>query len=103
MVGLFVVAAGVTAVAIPPALALGGPRRKRARMLDGASAASGATERTAAEGPDPDGLDPTEPGLALCRGAGYPPWRARPAAGRHRTRRTAGDDQGRRTQGREVP
>ena len=65
MVGLFVVAAGVTAVAIPPALALGGPRRRRARMLDGASAASGATERTAAEGPDADGLDPTEPGLAL--------------------------------------
>jgi len=65
MVGLFVVAAGVTAVAIPPALALGGPRTRRARMLNGASAASGATERTAAEGPDPDGLDPTEPGLAL--------------------------------------
>ena len=65
MVGLFVVAAGVTAVAIPPALALGGPRRKRARMLDGASAASGATERTAAEGSEADGLEPTEPGLAL--------------------------------------
>jgi hypothetical protein len=65
MVGLFVVAAGVTAVAIPPALALGGPRTRRARMLNGASAASGATERTAAEGPDADGLDPTEPGLAL--------------------------------------
>jgi hypothetical protein len=65
MVGLFVVAAGVTAVAVAPALALGGPRRRRARMLDGASAASGATERTAAEGPDADGLDTTEPGLAL--------------------------------------
>jgi MFS family permease len=65
MVGLFVVAAGVTAVAIPPALALGGPRRSRARMLDGASAASGATEGTAAEGSDADGLDSTEPGLAL--------------------------------------
>jgi hypothetical protein len=65
MVGLFVVAAGVTAVAIPPALALGGPRRSRTRMLDGASAASGATDRTAAEGSDADGLDPTEPGLAL--------------------------------------
>jgi hypothetical protein len=34
-------------------------------MLEGASAASGATDRTAAEGPDADGLDPTEPGLAL--------------------------------------
>ena len=34
MVGLFVVAAGVTAVAIPPALALGGRRGRRARMLD---------------------------------------------------------------------
>jgi MFS family permease len=65
MVGLFVVAAGVTAVAIPPALALGGPRRTRARMLDGASGASGATDRNAAEGPDADGLDPSEPGLAL--------------------------------------
>jgi MFS family permease len=64
-VGEVVVAAGVTAIAIPPALALGGPRRRRAGMLDGASAASGATERTAAEGPDADGLDPTEPGLAL--------------------------------------
>jgi MFS family permease len=65
MVGLFVVAAGVTAAAIPPALALGGPRRTRARMLDGASGASGATDRNAAEGPDADGLDPSEPGLAL--------------------------------------
>jgi MFS family permease len=65
MVGLFVVAAGVTAVAIPPALALGGPRRTRARMLDRASGASGATDRNAAEGPDADGLDPSEPGLAL--------------------------------------
>jgi MFS transporter, DHA2 family, triacylglyceride efflux pump len=64
MVGLFVVAAGVTALAVPPALALGGPRRERARMLDGASAASGATG-TAAEGTDADGLDSTEPGLAL--------------------------------------
>jgi hypothetical protein len=65
MVGLFVVAAGVTAVAVAPALALGGPRRRRARMLDSASAASGATERTAAEGPDADAIDPTETGLAL--------------------------------------
>jgi len=65
MVGLFVVAAGVTAIAIPPALALGGPRRSLAGMLDGASAASGATEGTAAEGSDADGLDSTEPGLAL--------------------------------------
>ncbi len=64
MVGLFVVAAGVTAVAIPPALALGGARRSRAGMLDGASAASGATDGTA-EGSDADGLDQTEAGLAL--------------------------------------
>jgi hypothetical protein len=55
----------VTAVAVPPALALGGPRRTRARMLDRASGASGATDRNAAEGPDADGLDPSEPGLAL--------------------------------------
>jgi hypothetical protein len=52
-------------LAIPPALALGGPRRSRARMLVGASAASGATDRTAAEGSDADDLDPAEPGLAL--------------------------------------
>jgi MFS family permease len=64
MVGLFVVAAAATALAVPPALALGGPRRERARMLDRASAASGATG-TAAEGTDADGLDSTEPGLAL--------------------------------------
>ena len=37
MVGLFVVAALVTAVAIPPSLALGGRRRERTRMLDGAA------------------------------------------------------------------
>ena len=49
----------------PAGPALGGPRRSRTRMLDGASAASGATEGTAAEGSDADGLDPAEPGLAL--------------------------------------
>jgi hypothetical protein len=58
MVGLFVVAAGVTAVAIPPSLTLGGRRRERARMLDGAD-----TQQL--EGPAVDGLDPPEPGLAL--------------------------------------
>ncbi|OGO51042.1 MAG: hypothetical protein A2Z32_06290, partial [Chloroflexi bacterium RBG_16_69_14] len=65
MVGLFVVAAAVTAVAIPPGLALGGRQRTRTRMLDGAPAARDATEGTAAGGPDTDGLDSPEPGLAL--------------------------------------
>ena len=65
MVGLFVVAAGVTAVAIPPALALGGRRRSRTRMLDGASAASGRDRGDRPGGSDADGLDPAEPGLAL--------------------------------------
>jgi hypothetical protein len=64
MVGLFVVAAVVTAVAIPPSLTLGG-RHSRARMLDGAPAATDATDGTAAEGSDADGLDSPEPGLAL--------------------------------------
>ena len=57
MVGLFVVAAAVTFVAIPPALALGGRRDRRTRML--------LTDLPTAEGPDPDGHDPAEPGLAL--------------------------------------
>jgi MFS family permease len=65
MVGLFVVAAAVTAVAIPPALALGGRRGSRTRMLDRASGAIDATDVTAPEGPDADGLDTPEPGLAL--------------------------------------
>jgi MFS family permease len=63
MVGLFVVAAAVTAVAVPPGLLLGG-RRGRTRMLGGAPAASDATGRTA-EGSDTDGRDSPEPGLAL--------------------------------------
>ena len=50
MVGLFVVAAAVTAVAIPPGLALGGRRRDRTRMLDRAPAAIDATG-TALQGP----------------------------------------------------
>ena len=58
MVGLFVVAAGVTAVAIPPGLALGGRRRERARMLAGADPRSSKDSTV-------DGLDPPEPGLAL--------------------------------------
>ena len=57
MVGLFVVAAGVTFVAIPPAMALGGRHDRRTRML--------LTDLQAAEGPDTDGHDPAEPGLAL--------------------------------------
>ncbi len=65
MVGLFIVAAGVTALAIPPALALGGRWGGRARMLDRASGASDATEGSSAEGPDADGHETTERGLAL--------------------------------------
>ena len=65
MVGLFVVAAAVTAAAIPPGLALGGRHGTRTRMLDRAPAARDATEGTAAGGPDTDGLDSPEPGLAL--------------------------------------
>jgi len=64
MVGLFVVAAAVTAVAIPPGLALGGRRRDRTRMLDRAPAAIDATG-TALQGPVADGLDAPEPGIAL--------------------------------------
>ena len=58
MVGLFVVAAAVTAVAIPPSLTLGGSRRERPRMLDDA-------EPPLREGPAADGFDPQETGLAL--------------------------------------
>ncbi|MGZ8515579.1 MAG: MFS transporter [Candidatus Limnocylindrales bacterium] len=57
MVGLFVVAAAVTVVAVPPALALGGRRDRRTRMLRG--------DLPAAEGLDTDGPDSAEPGLAL--------------------------------------
>jgi hypothetical protein len=59
MVGLFVVAAAVTALAIPPSLVLGG----RPRMLADERAAADAS--TAAGGPDPDGSEPTEPAIAL--------------------------------------
>ena len=54
MVGLFLVAAGVTAVAVPPSLVLGG----RPRMLGDEQAADAAV---AAGGLDPDGREPTEP------------------------------------------
>jgi len=64
MVGLFLVAAGVMAVAVPPALALGSHGRDRRSMLAGESAATSATDRTAG-GPDADGRDSPEPGLAL--------------------------------------
>jgi MFS family permease len=57
MVGLFVVAAGVTLVAVPPAMALGGRPGRRTRMLLG--------DLPAAEGLDTDGHDPAEAGLAL--------------------------------------
>jgi hypothetical protein len=64
MVGLFVVAAAVTAAAIIPSLALGGRGGSRAGMLDAEPAASDATEDTVAQGSDADGLDSPEPGLA---------------------------------------
>jgi hypothetical protein len=55
----------VTAVAIPPSLALGGRRRDRTRMLDHGPAATDASATTALQGPDADGLDSPETGLAL--------------------------------------
>jgi MFS family permease len=63
MVGLFLVAAAVTAVAIPPALTLGGRREGRTRMLEPAPAATDATGTPG--GSDADGRDAPEPGLAL--------------------------------------
>jgi len=60
MVGLFLVAGIVMAAAVLPSLALGGPVGARARMLNGGPAGPGATG-----GPDVDGLEPPEPGLAL--------------------------------------
>ena len=71
MVGLFVVAAIVTAVAVLPSLALGGPAGSRTRMLGrgpastDATHAIGATGSSAAGGRDADGLESPEPGLAL--------------------------------------
>jgi len=71
MVGLFLVAALVTAVAVLPSLALGGPVGSRARMLGrgpaslDATHAPGATGSGSAGGPDVDGHEPPEPGLAL--------------------------------------
>jgi MFS family permease len=70
MVGLFVVAAVVTATAVPPSLALGGPAGLRARMLGRDPAANDATDAIDTTGPrgggrDADGLEPPEPGLAL--------------------------------------
>jgi MFS family permease len=59
MVGLFIVAAAVSALAIPPSLVLGG----RPRMLAGDQAAQDAA--TAAGGADPDGSQATEAGIAL--------------------------------------
>jgi hypothetical protein len=71
MVGLFVVAAAVTATAIVPSLALGGRVGSGTRMLsrDPATAdathASGASGSSPTGGRDADGLEPPEPGLAL--------------------------------------
>jgi MFS family permease len=63
MVGLFIAAAAVTAAAIPPGLALGGRHGRRTRMLDGEAAPAHPTASRG--GPDPDGSDSPEPGLAL--------------------------------------
>jgi hypothetical protein len=71
MVGLFLVAAAVTALAVLPSLALGGPAGSRARMLSrgqvptDASHAIGATRSSPPGGRDADGFEPPEPGLAL--------------------------------------
>ncbi len=71
MVGLFVVAAVVTALAVLPSLALGGRVGSGARMLGRGPAttdtidARGATGAMTVEGPHADGLEPPEPGLAL--------------------------------------
>ncbi len=63
MVGLFIVAAAVTAAAIPPGLALGGRDASRTRMLREPTATD-ATEETPVEGSDADGLEAPEPGRA---------------------------------------
>jgi MFS family permease len=70
MVGLFVVAAAVTAAAVPPSLALGGRAGSRARMLGRGPASTDAAHSIGATGThvggrDADGLEPPEPGLAL--------------------------------------
>jgi MFS family permease len=71
MVGLFLVAGIVMAMAVLPSLALGGPARARARMLGRGPASPDATHAPgtagpgATGGPDVDGLEPPEPGLAL--------------------------------------
>jgi hypothetical protein len=57
MVGLFLVAGVVTAVAVPPAMALGGRHGRQTRMLR--------NDLPAAEGRETDGDDTPEPGLAL--------------------------------------
>jgi MFS family permease len=71
LVGLFVVAAVVTAAAVLPTLALGGRAGSRTRMLGRDPATTDATHAidpsgtSAAGGRDADGLEPPEPGLAL--------------------------------------
>lgn len=71
MVGLFLVAGIVMAMAAIPSLALGGRARSRARMLSRGPASPDATHAPgtagpgATGGPDVDGLEPPEPGLAL--------------------------------------
>ena len=71
MVGLFLVAAVVTALAVLPALAMGGRTGSRTRMLSrgptqtDATHAIGSSGASAAGGRDADGPEPPEPGLAL--------------------------------------
>ncbi len=70
MVGLFVVAAVVTALAVPPSLALGGRAGTQTRMLGRGPASTDAINTIGANGShaggrDADGLEPPEPGLAL--------------------------------------
>lgn len=64
MVGLFLLAAVVTAAAVLPSLALGGPVGARARML-GRGPNAGRTAPNTVGGREADGLEPPEPGLAL--------------------------------------
>ena len=78
MVGLFVVAAGVTAVAIPPGLALGGGRRGRARMLDREPAATDVSGTPPPKDPTPMASTPPNPASPSDR----PPSRRPAASGR---------------------
>jgi MFS family permease len=71
LVGLFVVAAAVTGLAVVPSLAMGGRAGSRAGMLNRGPAPTDATHAIGAPGSSPaggrdaDGLEPPEPGLAI--------------------------------------